>query len=738
MRKWIVFGIIFLWSPWVWAQQSGIPFDEYESLTSQLNKAKIQNDVPQEIQVLWELIQLSSETINYNQTYAYCVELESLIIDHINLPVVKKIIHPFYSEMGRLLIALSEYESSMEYYKKAMFWAEQLGLQDEKYHDLGAFAFNKFLVGKRQEADSILRIYLKDAENLKKPELIADAHFRFYNIYIDTLPQLAIYHSRKSLETKDLKDFAHRTINLGTCFFRLGESDSALYYTEKGLTLAKTNGFKTQESNAIIQMREIYLMLGDYKKSLEYFEAFYWLQYEANTFQNGMKLMVVNQEILKEKLQLQESLAEVKISNQRTLIWIFGISVLVLGIVLFLLNNRIRLINHQKKRIEEEKNRAEESERYVEQFLTNLSHEIRTPMHAISGMINALLRNPDSEFKGEYLEAMRISSDNLLVLLNDILDLAKIESGKMEISPEQMKPMQVASGVVHLFKFKASEKGLDLGIEVSENFPETMLSDPSRLTQVLINLIGNAIKFTDSGYIRLKLSRVGDKARFEVIDTGMGIPQEKLKVIFDSFEQVDQLQSRKQVGTGLGLSISKKLIELQGGEIWVESELGKGSSFIFELPIIAEKNSAIDVSSKDDVDSTSLGKKLKGIRILLVDDDEFNMMVVQDDLSYFIPEVELTIGKSGEEAIELFKTRPFDLILMDIHMPGMGGIEAAKRIRELESSQGIERKIPIIALTANIVQSEIDKFLASGMEEYIPKPYKIEEILVKLSRFYKK
>lgn len=718
--------------------QNELTSDQMDSLSERINEAKTSGDLSKEIELQYERFNLNSLTLNHNQSYVWGMELESLMDENQSLEIVQRIRQPFYSKMGRIFSAFGEYRSSLDYYQKSIALAEESGNIQEKYKNLGPVAFTEYLLGNQEKAERLLDELMENVKEFGNEDLIADVNFFYYTIWIDRDPAKALPYSRASLLTKNLRDYSHRMINLGTAYNRLGKYDSALINAKKGLEIAETNGFSTQKSNAHLLLKNIYLGMGDYQKALENFEIYHTLQIRNKSFRSGMKLMASNQEILEEKLALQNSLAQEKLSNQQKLIWIFGISALVLGVVLFLLYNRIRLINHQKKRIEQEKNRAEESERYVEQFLTNLSHEIRTPMHAISGMINALLRNPDSEFKGEYMEAMRISSDNLLVLLNDILDLAKIESGKMEISPEQMKPMQVASGVVHLFKFKASEKGLDLGIEVSEDFPETMQSDPSRLTQVLINLIGNAIKFTDSGFIRLKLSRVGDKARFEVMDTGMGIPQEKLKVIFDSFEQVDQLQSRKQVGTGLGLSISKRLIELQGGEIWVESELGKGSSFIFELPIISERDSLMEVSSEDLVDLNSLGKKLNGIRILLVDDDEFNMMVVQDDLSYFIPEVELTIGKSGEEAIELFKTGQFDLILMDIHMPGMGGIEAAKKIRELESTLGIERKIPIIALTANIVQSEIDKFLASGMEEYIPKPYKIEEILLKLTRFYKK
>lgn len=731
---------IFVFLIWIsgsaWAQPSISISDSIEHLTLELEEARKNKDLERQIELTYALFDFSSTTTYHNQTYVYSVELESLMSGHDDLPVVQKIQYTFLSKMGRLFNVLGEYESSIEYYQKAVKLAESLGLIEARYRDMGAIAFNKFLLGEKKEAKTILDQYLEKAVELGDTDLIADAHFRYYTIYIDSLPELAIFHSKQSLNTSDLREFSHRNINMGTCFIRMNQVDSALHYARIGYELAKENGFQTQESNALILLRTVYSQMGDYQKALESFEKYFTIQNKSRSFESGMKMMALNRDILEEKLALQETLAEEKLSNQRILIWTFLVATLILGIILFFLNNRIQLINLQKKQIENEKNRAEQSERYVEQFLTNLSHEIRTPMHAISGMVNALLRSPDSEFKQEYLEAMRVSSDNLLILLNDILDLAKIESGKFPIFQEEFKPVQVAKGVVDLLKFRASEKGLALELELKEGFPDKIVSDASRFSQVLINLLGNAIKFTDSGYVKLKMSREGEKARFEIQDTGIGIPEEKLELIFKSFEQADQDLSKKYGGTGLGLSISKKLIELQGGRIWVESEIGKGSTFIFELPIQSDLLVLKDSQIHPQLDLINLGKELQGIRILLVDDDEFNIMVVQDDLNFFIPHVVIIPAKSGEEALEYFEKEDFDLILMDVHMPGIGGIESTDQIRKLENQRKVRKSTPIIALTANIVQSEIEKFLTFGMDDYIPKPYKIEEILKVLRRYF--
>ena len=736
MRE-LIFVFFFSVGGTAFANETDFKMDSIQQLTENLKKARENEDLERQIELTYALFVLSSNSIFHNQTYVYSLELESLMDGQDSHPIFQKIKYPFFSKMGRLLNVLGEYENSLIYYQKAIEIADKNGLVEASSRDRGAVAFNLYLLGKKKEAKISLDHYLEEAMKLDNNELISDAHFRFYTIYIDTLPELALFHSRQSLNTSNLREFSHRNINMGTCFINLKQPDSALYYTEKGLHLAKENGFQIQESNALILLRNIYSEMGDYQKALESFEKYFAIQNISRSFGSGMKLMALDLDILEEKLALQESLTEEKLTNQRLLLWIFVIFTMTLGIILMLLYKKIILINQQKKRIEDEKIRAEQSEKYVEQFLINLSHEIRTPMHAISGMINALLRNPESNFKGEYMKAMRISSDNLLTLINDILDLAKIESGKMELNLEEFKPALVALGAVHSLKFKASEKGLELTTEIAEDFPENIIADPSRLSQILINLLGNAIKFTEHGKIRLILSKVDEYARFEVQDTGIGIPEDKQQLIFKSFEQLGKEPAIKYEGTGLGLSISKKLIELQEGKIRVESEQGKGSRFIFELPI---HNGQVNLSGskiKPKLDLENLGQKLQGIRILLVDDDEFNMMVVQDDLTFFIPDVSIQAAKSGEEALQFFQKNDFDLVLMDIHMPGIGGIGAAKKIRDLENLDKTRERTPIIALTANIVKSEILKFLDSGMDDYIPKPYKVEEILRVICQYFK-
>jgi signal transduction histidine kinase/streptogramin lyase/ActR/RegA family two-component response regulator len=377
--------------------------------------------------------------------------------------------------------------------------------------------------------------------------------------------------------------------------------------------------------------------------------------------------------------------------------------------------------------LEKQKERAEQSEKYKEQFLANMSHEIRTPMHAISGMVKILNRNEHPPSQDIFLNAMHASADNLVVILNDVLDLSKIEAGKLDIENIPISPISVMENVHQILKYKAEEKGLKFNYQVHEELPPLIMGDPTRLNQILINLAGNAIKFTEKGSVDIFLKKENDRLKFSIKDTGIGIPKEKVEKIFGAFEQAKDSTSRYYGGTGLGLSISKQLVELQQGEIWAESEEGKGSTFFVELPLVA---AAADATSQDLITAERLKMmtdSLQGIRILLAEDNAFNQMIAQDDLSFYIKNAKIDIVENGALAVEKFKTDNYDLILMDVQMPEMNGFEATRKIRVLE--KGKNTRIPIIAMTASLLKSEIESCRQAGMDNYIPKPYQSEELI---------
>jgi signal transduction histidine kinase/ActR/RegA family two-component response regulator len=417
------------------------------------------------------------------------------------------------------------------------------------------------------------------------------------------------------------------------------------------------------------------------------------------------------------------------------------IGVLVVGILFYLMSQRYKAkieelhktIRENKEDIQEQIDRAEKSESYKEFFLANMSHEIRTPMHAISGMTNILRRNDHPKEQDKYLGAIHQSAENLLVILNDILDSSKIEAGKLKIDSIPMNPVRVIEDVVEILRLRAEDKGLQLKHQIEGNIPEQVLGDPIRLNQILTNLASNAIKFTESGSVQISLKVKQEDGEelmaFAVQDTGIGIPDDKLKTIFEVFEQVDGTLSKKFGGTGLGLSISKQLVEMQGGMIDATSILNQGSTFTFRLPLKPITQTTSQEVTITEEELVKMGTAMGPLKVLLAEDNDFNVMLAKDDLSYYVPGIQIETAANGKIAFEMFKAQQYDLVLMDIQMPEMNGYEAARNIREWEASQPKSGQIPIIAMTASLLKAEIVKCYEVGMDNFIPKPYKIEELI---------
>jgi PAS domain S-box-containing protein len=359
--------------------------------------------------------------------------------------------------------------------------------------------------------------------------------------------------------------------------------------------------------------------------------------------------------------------------------------------------------------------KAEEAVKSKQQFLSNMSHEIRTPMNAIIGFTKVLLKTDLSAKQKEYLTAIKLSGDALIVLINDILDLAKVDAGKMSFENIPFKLASSISSMLHLFETKIQEKNLKLIKEYDKRIPEVLLGDPVRLHQIILNLISNAVKFTSSGTITVSVLQLSENAEsatieFSVTDTGIGIPEDKIATIFDNFQQASSNTARIFGGTGLGLSIVKQLVEPQGGTIRVESELNKGSKFSFILSFQKTTNQAETVN-----DIIELDKEIKDIKVLVVEDMALNQLLMRTLLDDFGFSSDITAN--GKLAIDKLAAKKYDVILMDLQMPEMNGFEATKHIREILKSD-----IPIIALTADVTTVDLAKCKEVGMNDYIAKP----------------
>lgn len=386
-------------------------------------------------------------------------------------------------------------------------------------------------------------------------------------------------------------------------------------------------------------------------------------------------------------------------------------------------------IRHEIEFAIKDKEVAEQSAKLKQQFITNMSHEIRTPMNAIVGMTRLLQEKEPRQDQLKYLNAITQSADNLLVIINDILDFSKIEAGKITIEAIPFSLKSVLKNVVTLLRFKAQEKGIDVRFDLHGDFSDTLIGDPTRLNQILMNLAGNAVKFTEKGSVNISVSmseQLGEtiKLRFDVIDTGIGISEEYVGKIFESFTQAGTDVARKYGGTGLGLTISKQLVELMEGEISVTSKIGVGTTFTFIIPFISTSKSII--TNEDNTISSEDIDILNRSVVLLVDDNEFNRILAVDTLKSMAPSISIQEATNAKEAIDLISHTDFDAVLMDIQMPGMNGVEATQIIRQLPSPKN---NTVVIAMTANVMRDDIRHYLEKGMNAHIPKPFNRVELV---------
>jgi PAS domain S-box-containing protein len=368
---------------------------------------------------------------------------------------------------------------------------------------------------------------------------------------------------------------------------------------------------------------------------------------------------------------------------------------------------------------------AEESVKTKQQFLSNMSHEIRTPMNAIIGFTKVVLKTELTPKQREYVQAIKISGDALIVLINDILDLAKVEAGKMSFEEIPFRLESSMSAMLHLFENKIQEKNLQLIKEYDNRIPEVLAGDPIRLHQIILNLVGNAVKFTSKGSITVKiklLAETNEKVTiaFDIGDTGIGIENDKLDRIFENFQQASNTTSRLFGGTGLGLAIVKKLVEGQNGTVKVKSKQGVGSNFIFTLSFHKTK-----LNPEPELPEIKLTTNQKKIKVLVAEDMELNQLLMKTLLEDYGFEGE--IAANGKIAVEKLREKQYDIILMDLQMPEMNGFEATSHIRNK-----MKNNIPIIALTADVTTMDLNKCKAVGMNDYVPKPLDEKLLLSKI------
>lgn len=530
---------------------------------------------------------------------------------------------------------------------------------------------------------------------------------------------------------------------LGLIETQLKRNDSAIIYLDNALEYNSKTSNLAQKSKIILAISQYYKKNKNFDLAYSYLDEHYQLEnyilkiknakLDLNEFEKFKKNQSLNNSIKREseeKIQLKTY----RYSKLVSILAIALISILSLLSLALYKNNIIRnqnnlLLREKNKELILAKNKAEKASKARSEFLSTVSHELRTPLNAINGITHLLLEDNPKKTQLKYLESLKFSGNYLTTFINEILEINKIDSTKVEIENISFNLKELLFNIQSSLKELATANKNYFNLEIDDAIPDNLIGDPTKISQIILNLINNALKFTQNGNVNViaKLyTKEEDSATvyFEIVDTGIGIPEDKLQTVFESFSQGSIEVNRKYGGTGLGLTIVKKLIELLGGEIKLKSEVGKGSTFTFKLKFKIN-NEPLEVVEEA---KPYNDKQLKHKSILLIEDNKINQMITRKMLEN--KAITCEIIDNGEDAVELLKVKRFDMILMDVHLPGINGTTATKLIREFDKTT------PIIALTAISLDENRDMLLSFGMNDVITKPFVPDEFYSIIAKFF--
>ncbi|WP_163407685.1 tetratricopeptide repeat-containing hybrid sensor histidine kinase/response regulator [Flavobacterium ajazii] len=591
-----------------------------------------------------------------------------------------------------------------------------------------------------KKADAVFnKLNLNDSQNLNLQKAI---ELKSHKDYI-----LASKILKKIIQLPDNNNFS--TLR-SDAYYQLGliavqqKNDSAIVYFNKALKLYQKNQNLKQKSKIILALSQYHKNKKDFELAFSYLDEYQQIEnyivklknakFVFDEFKKTKKNELLNDEFKRKS----EETAQVKTYRYSKLISILAIALIsilsLLSLALYK-NNIIRtqnnlLLKEKNKELVIAKNKAEEATKARSEFLSTVSHELRTPLNAINGIAHILIEDDPKESQLKYLDSLQFSGNYLTTFINEILEINKIESTKIEIEKITFDLKTLLVNIQNSLKELAAVNNNHFKLEVDDAIPDNLIGDKTKLSQIILNLINNALKFTQNGEVSViaKLDNLENEnatVYFEITDTGIGIPKDKQKKVFESFSQGSVEVNRKYGGTGLGLTIVKKLTELLGGKIKLQSEVGKGSSFSLKLSFGISDKPSTDIPETKIYNDYQLRNKL----ILLIEDNKINQMITRKMLEK--KSMNCEILDTGEEAIELIKTKQFDMILMDVHLPGINGTIATQQIREFDKTT------PIIALTAISLDENRDQLLSFGMNDVITKPFVPDEFYSTIAKFFK-
>ncbi|NJX16838.1 response regulator [Tamlana crocina] len=688
--------------------------------------------------------QAELENFNYFKAQKNLDEALKLAEDADN----KKSIGVIYAIKGRIQLIIGEKDKAVKSLNKAI--EIQRIINDNKNLGISYKTFGDVYLAKN-DYYSALDSYTAAKSKFEEEELneyLAETLLQESKTYV----QLKNYTKARDVIEQSIaiaknykyqKILSNALLNQAKIYEKLNNDQKALNIAHESIQIAKTNNFTSILNEGYFVLSSLYKNIDNFKTSREYLSAYVALSdsirslTRINSSRDLEAQYLLSEEIEKNKLALEKLEKAEDSNNLQTLTSILSVALITILSLLTLSlykNNNIRLKTNNmlhKKNAEliVAKEKAELASKTKANFLSTVTHELRTPLYAVTGLSNMLLdENPKPE-QVQHLKSLKFSGDYLLTFINDILQINKIEANKVDLEPEVFNLNKKINNIILALNNSAQDNNVKIHFEYDKNLPENFIADQIKISQILINLVGNSIKFTKDGDIWIRVYKIEEAGkvftlRFEIEDNGIGISQEKQDHMFESFSQGSIQINRKYGGTGLGLSIVKGLIDILKGKIYVKSELEVGTTFYFEIPLEKtnieegeENKVAYFEGNKEDIDLTN-------VKILVVEDNKINQMITKKILTKM--ELKCDIVDNGEDAVEQIKANTYDIILMDIHMPGISGIEATKIVRSFD------KELTIFALTAVTIEDKMHEFEEAGFTDIIPKPFKQEEFEKKL------
>jgi len=730
---------------------------------------------------------LNSLAICYGNKKEYSKSLEYLnemVYLNKNISYSKFGLATAYSNIGFVYYYIKKYNRAEEYYLKAIGINENVEdttIVIDNYINLGLLyeKMNKNKLAEEYLYKALNKLFFIDKNEYKKAGAIYE-NLSLVSRNINNIEKRKEY-LLKSLEyyklSKKNTDISNAYANLAD-LYSVTDFKKAFFYLNKSLKIAKKINNNSILSNNYLLLSKIYENNNDIEKSFYYFKKYSVIQDSLYINIQTSKIDAIeNINLLKENdykfslLEKENELNIIKVEKANQEIRVYSIIITISALLIIIIvvslviilkqlklkkihlsniaainnkismqnleiinqkeilvntNNELKIANEYAEKLRDD---AEKSSTYKSLFLANMSHEIRTPMNGIIGIADILQDCEMDDKAKEYAQIINSSANNLLTVINDILDYSKIESNQIILENLPIKLNNEVEEVIKMLKSKAEEKNLDLFVEYDNNIPEYIISDPVRIKQIITNIVNNALKFTKKGYVKVvvelfETTETNVIIKFKVIDTGIGIKEENLGIIFNDFTQADKSTTRKYGGTGLGLSIAKHLTELLYGTIGISSKEGEGSEFWFTITAGVFK----DISGKIEIKNELNFNVKHQYNILIVEDDIVNIELLKTTL--IKAKHTYMLAKNGLEALNIYKEKhnEIQLILMDLHMPIMDGYKAVDEMRKYEKGNSLKQTF-IIAVTANAMQGEKEKCISAGMNDYISKPFKPKELI---------